>query len=242
MSGQPESTPASSPGSAGQLVDAGDLHAGCATASVAARPDTVAQPTAFPSAPGSAPKRAVPSSSAVRATVATGSTGRRWRPAPAGRSGTAWCRAGGSGAAPSGSRCRVPRPGRPAAARVGSGTGGRPSSGPGTRARLPAPRVAQPSSTQVVERAARTDMAPIADSSASAHSSGVPSGSMSVQVRPGTPTTTTRSAARRLRRPRCAPRGADAGEQHRERRRPAAPCRAAAAHGGPPPGAPSSSR
>ena len=49
------------------------VDAGPATASAAARPDTVAQPTAAPSAPGSAPNRRVPSSSAMRATVGRGS-------------------------------------------------------------------------------------------------------------------------------------------------------------------------
>ena len=210
VSGQPESTAPSAVGSVGSSSTRVIGTPGAATATVAARPDTVAQPTRRPSAPGSAPNRAVPSSAAVRATVACGSASaalaaRSWRPQWDSEGST-----GGCGRLPSvatdGARLVVgQRHGRAAE----PGAHRRP--GRARRARLPAPMVAQPSRMQVVERAPRTDMAPIDECSAIAHSSGVRPGSTSSQVRPGTPTTRTRcalassAAARRPTADRAAP-------------------------------------
>jgi hypothetical protein len=69
-SGQPVS---SSPGSAGSCSRWVSVTPGAATASAGARPTTVAQPTASPSAAGSAPNRAVAGSAATAATAACGS-------------------------------------------------------------------------------------------------------------------------------------------------------------------------
>ncbi len=62
---------------------------------------------------------------------------------------------------------------------------------PGQAAKLPAPRVNQPSTGQVGRCAERTDSDPIEPSRASRHSVGVRSGSTSSQRSPATPTRTT---------------------------------------------------
>jgi hypothetical protein len=190
LSGQaPSSCPRAAPvGSCSSRVSSTPARA---TATVGAVPTTPAHPTAAPSAPGWAPNRRVASSSPIRRTVATGSGNpvratSCCRPQCASATSTASAAgsppAAGGAASPSGSGT------------VGSGTGGTESSGPGNRARLPAPRVAQPSRRQVVDRAARTDSAPIAAPAASARICGVCPAVTSLQTRPGTPTTTTRSA------------------------------------------------
>lgn len=64
-------------------------------------------------------------------------------------------------------------------------------------AKLPAPRVSQPSTGQVGRCAERTDREPIEPSCAIRHSVGVVCGSTSSQRRPATPASTTKSAVRR---------------------------------------------